>query len=164
MNYSYTKSGKLVSVSIHELFDDTDAEHILIADSENHLKNMIKDTIKKGLEKNNQMTWNKGLDTEITIFKEKEYSDYPEEFAKTISYFTKTVSKIRIVETNKIVKRNPKYVDNPECEFCYEKSIQLFEDHLLDENKTKKMVCGKCRKTLKQMREILEKNKKEVTN
>jgi len=156
--YNKTKSGRLVSVVINELDSDTDNSHILIANNVDHLKVMIKKTIKKGLEKNNQITWNKDTDNEISIFKDKEYSDYPEEHAETIRYVTKTISKHgRTIETNVRTIRNPDFVDNPECEFCYEKKVKLYKDHLLDKNKTEKMVCSGCKNHLAQMRKIMEK-------
>lgn len=157
MEYFKTKSNKLISASIHEIFADKDIEHVLITDKKEHLKQMIKKTIKEGLDKNHQITWNKNSDYEINIFKDREYSDYPEEHAKTITYFTRTVSKNgKIIDTNVITKKNPKYIDNPECEFCYQKTIKLFKAHLLDKNKTEKMVCNKCKKSLKRMAEIMK--------
>lgn len=159
MDYHTTKSGKLISTELHEIYSDKDICHVLIADNIEHLKRMVKTTIESGLKKYHQLTWNKGRDTEISIFRDKEYSDYPEEHSKTITYLTKTVSKNRIIETNKIVKPNPTYIDNPECEFCYNKTTLLYKDNLLDKNKTEKMVCSKCKKQLSLMRKIIkEKN------
>ena len=101
-----------------------------------------------------------GSNDKVEIFKEKEFSDGFEDSSKTVKTWLVTRSKKQNREIISQLKnfRNPKYENNPECEFCYKKVTQVFKDHLLNDAKTEKMVCAKCKKDLAIMRTLVEKS------
>lgn len=93
----------------------------------------------------------------VTIEKYKEYSDDFKESSKTYKTYLRTYGhkQDRIIISNVKVFKNPAYDENPECEFCFKKVVEVFKDHLLNEVKTEKMVCSSCKKYLAKMRKIL---------
>ncbi len=98
-------------------------------------------------------------DDKVEIFKEKEYSDDFSESSKTYKTWLVTRSRKTGREIISQLKnfRNPQFEDNPECQFCYKKVTQVFKDHLLNKEKTEKMVCANCKKELVIMRKIVKK-------
>jgi len=126
------------------------------------LQQSIKQKLKRkiaALTEDKIIVLNKDQENEVTFGMEKEFSNYDAEDSEFITITRFVISKYtkrRLVTSTKKI-RNIKFVDNPECEFCYQKATKLFEAHLLDTAKTKKMVCAKCKKDIKIMAKINEK-------
>jgi len=95
----------------------------------------------------------------VSIYKEKLYSDDFKESSKTYTIWLETQSKKtgRVIKSKERIFRNPDFENNPECDFCYKKVTQVFKDHLLNKEKTEKMVCANCKKELAVMRKIVKK-------
>jgi len=106
-------------------------------------------------------------DGRVMIYKEREYSS---EYGIVSSKTYKTWIEVKAVRNNEIVRTlrikektvlNPKYEDRPECDFCYKKVVEVFDDNLLDDKKKPVKVCKKCKADLKIMRGFVEERKRE---
>ena len=123
---------------------------------------MVKKNILKGLRAGNTIKWNKGKESQVTMFKDVAYDDPYPEMSEYVTKFTVTVCKDKVTRHHVKRTRNPLYSDNPECGFCYEKVIKLYNDHLENKEKTPVKVCTNCRKTLKITHEFMSETKKEL--
>lgn len=147
------------------IVDDDKISHInlCMAFTKEQSINMVKTHILKGLSAGNTVRWNKGKNSEVTMFKDVEYDDPYPEMSEYVTKFTMTVIKGNATRHHVKRTRNPLYSDNPECEFCYKKVTKLYNDHLEDKEKTPVKVCAKCRKTLKITHEFMSETQKELT-
>ena len=163
MQYHQNPNNKLFYTTVNIRSADEDTTEILVNLSVPRLREMVKRTIADGLAQGHEVAWNKIDENEygVRMFRDVSYSNYTENDSEFVTRFTKTVTtnadgEVKIITHNRSTKRNPKFADNPECNFCYKKATKVYEDNLLDKKQTPVKVCSKCRKTLKQMREIKE--------
>ena len=161
----YKTKGKLVSATIHDVHSKSDITNVLVGLSKNKLRHMVKDQIKRILAKGHTVRWNVGTKYEVSMFKESELSGYDKEDSEFITSAIHTIvgadgNRKAIIHHEK-TRRNPEYEGNPDCGLCYEKTTKLYPDHLLDDAKTRKNVCSKCKKQLSKMRKILAEMEKQ---
>lgn len=150
-----TKNQKGVTIhlaSIHDITAKMDKTNVFVESSKKALREAIKKQIKDSLKKNHHIAWNKDTKHEVNMFRVKEYDELNEELSEFITEYT--VTTIGCIGEKKVIRhkisrvRNPSFVDNPECEFCYKKTTKLYNAQLLDAKKTKRRVCHKCKKKI----------------
>ena len=94
------------------------------------------------------------ISDKVRIITTYEYSNYNEEDSEFVTITQRTVSPLREITIYEKTIRNPKFVDNPMCKLCYKQVTQLYDDHLLNADKTPTRVCKRCVNELKKMRSI----------
>ena len=149
--------------NIHTIGRDSDTSNLIGYTSEKQRRKKVKSTIENALKNGEQVTWNKGLPTETTMFVNKKYSYYNDpEMSRHINYQTHTVTglgdKRKVIIHNKKTRLNPKFVDRPACPQCYEKKTKLYSTTNVQGKNVN--VCTSCKKNIKITKEFL-KNYKE---
>ena len=147
------------NTNIHTVAKEGDTQHMIGGTSASERRKLIKQVIKDGLKNGNEVYWNKDKPTQTRMFIDKSYSNYDPEMSRHINYETHTVTGLgnnkKVIVHNKKTRLNPKFVDNPECKFCYKKTTKLYNAKLLDDAKTPIKVCVKCKNRINEMRKLL---------
>ena len=156
----YRQSKSLITGIVN--VDDGKIDHInvCIGSSKGEVKDMVKQKIVSALKAGHEVIWNKGMDSEVRMFRDVEYDDPIPEMSKYVTRFTQTFTKGEATRHHITKMINPLYVDNPECGFCYKKVIKVYNDHLENKEKTPVKVCANCRKTLKITHEFMSERKR----
>ena len=149
------------NTNIHTVEKEGDTQHMIGGKTANERRELIKQVIKDGLKNGNEVYWNKDKPTQTRMFIDKSYSHYNDpEMSRHINYETHTVTGLgnnkKVIIHNKKTRLNPKFADNPECNFCHKKTTKLYNAKLLDDAKTPIKVCAKCKNKINEMSKLIQ--------
>lgn len=138
--------------TIHEFSKKQETTYIVAAKSLDGLKRELAGALK---EKMANLGGNQLKLGDVRFFNEFTYSNYDETDSEYVTVRLVAHSQLRTITVRSTTKLNPQYESRPTCGLCYKQVTQVFDDHLLDDNKTPKKVCKKCSKDLAYLRTLV---------
>ena len=144
----YKERNGLWTAMVYTESSKTAHKSLIVASSLESAKKMVANAIATSLKEGKAVKL-----PGATMSKCRDYSDFDEDQSETYTDYLNT-SGIRQIQSRKKTHKNPKFIDNPECELCHKKVTERREMERKWVHDTVK-VCRNCQQDVRMAQKIM---------